>query len=88
MIFSAGEGRWIRNEKGWRYQLANGKMAAGNLYTDRNGKTIERLCWLNLKGKYYPFGVDSYLKTGWVYDEPQGKWYYCDEEDGMQGGGF
>ena len=86
MIFSAGEGRWIRNEKGWRYQLANGKMAAGNLYTDRNGKTIERLCWLNLKGKYYPFGVDSYLKTGWVYDEPQGKWYYCDEEDGMQGG--
>lgn len=60
-------GTWKQDEKGWWYQKADNTYPADS--------------WLKVKGEWYLFGADGYIKTGWQKSE-SGKWYYLDNVDG------
>ena len=54
------QGQWAWGARGWRYRYADGT------YPTNTSKTIG--------GKVYRFDADSYMRTGWVFE--QGLWYY------------
>ena len=79
---------WSREEKGWRLYYKNGSYAAGKMVKDANGSTRENMKWVKLNGKWWPFGADGYLKTGWVLDGTDNRWYQIDENAGMRTGWY
>ncbi len=81
-------GSWSKTEKGWRYDYKNGSYAAGKMVTDVNGNTHEDLAWVKVKETWWAFGADGYLKTGWVQDGTDGRWYQIDENRGMRTGWY
>lgn len=81
-------GSWSKTEKGWKYGYKNGSYAAGKMVTDTNGNTHEDLAWVKVKETWWAFGADGYLKTGWVQDGRDGKWYQIDENHGMRTGWY
>lgn len=75
------QGTWKRDEKGWWFEFKDGTYPAGEKTSDQNG---EKLGWIQKDGKWWAFGSDGYLKTGWVFDGASGKWYLLNEKTGMQ----
>lgn len=79
------QGTWKRDEKGWWFEFKDGTYPAGEKISDQNG---EKLGWIQKDGKWWAFGSDGYLKTGWVFDGASGKWYLLNEKTGMQIGWY
>lgn len=79
------QGTWKRDEKGWWFEFKDGTYPAGEKTSDQNG---EKLGWIQKDGKWWAFGSDGYLKTGWVFDGASGKWYLLNEKTGMQIGWY
>ena len=75
------QGTWKRDEKGWWFEFKDGTYPAGEKTSDQNG---EKLGWIQKGGKWWAFGSDGYLKSGWAQDNASGKWYLIDENTGMQ----
>lgn len=75
------QGTWKRDEKGWWFEFKDGTYPAGEKTSDQNG---EKLGWIQKDGKWWAFGSDGYLKSGWAQDNASGKWYLIDENTGMQ----
>ena len=75
------QGTWKRDEKGWWFEFRDGTYPAGEKTSDQNG---EKLGWIQKDGKWWAFGSDGYLKSGWAQDNASGKWYLIDENTGMQ----
>lgn len=57
---------WRRDNKGW-------------WYTERNSWATG---WRKIDLKWYYFGQDGYMKTGWLHDK-DGKWYYLNSNGSM-----
>lgn len=81
-------GSWKRNEKGWWYEFKDTSYPMGGWSKDAEGNIIETLTWKKIKGRWWAFGADGYLKTGWVKDNVTGNWYMNDENTGMLEGWF
>ena len=79
------QGTWKRDNKGWWFEFKDGTYPAGEKISDQNG---EKLGWIQKDGKWWAFGSDGYLKTGWVFDGASGKWYLLNEKNGMQIGWY
>ncbi len=79
---------WIKDSKGWKYRNSDGILAQGTTVTDKDGNKVEKVLWQKAGNGYYAFGSDGYLKTGWIYDKLEDKWYYCDENMGKLYGWF
>lgn len=75
------QGTWKRDEKGWWFEFKDGTYPAGEKTSDQNG---DKLGWIQKDGKWWAFGSDGYLKSGWAQDNASGKWYLIDENTGMQ----
>ena len=58
-------GKWNKDMGGWRY-----------LYQDEYLTS-----WAMINDKWYFFGTNGYMKTGWL--EYKGQWYYMDPENGV-----
>ena len=39
--------------------------------------------WEKVNGRWWAFGADGYLSTGWLYDTLYQGWFYMDENQGM-----
>ena len=80
---------WVKESTGWRYRLSNGTYLSGSLVLDpATGRQVEQVVWKQLRGAWWAFGADGYIRTGWVYDYSAGKWYYVDENTGMRTGWY
>ena len=80
---------WVKESTGWRYRLSNGTYLSGSLVLDpATGRQVEQIVWKQLRGAWWAFGVDGYIRTGWVYDYSAGEWYYVDENTGMRTGWY
>lgn len=80
---------WVKESAGWRYRLSNGTYLSGSLVLDpATGRQVERVVWKQLRGAWWAFGADGYIRTGWVYDYSAEKWYYVDENTGMRTGWY
>ena len=64
------EGRWRKYSTGTKYQKAD-----RIYYTDE---------WAKIKGEWYYFGSDSYMKTGWI--QLAGTWFYLGTDGKMSTG--
>ena len=58
-------GKWVRHNSGWQYQYQDGNLTS----------------WALINGKWYYFGTDGFMKTGW--QEYKGQWFYLDPETGV-----
>ena len=79
------QGTWKRDNKGWWFEFKDGTYPAGEKTSDQNG---EKLGWIQKDGKWWAFGSDGYLKSGWAQDNASGKWYLIDENTGMKKGWY
>ena len=80
---------WVKESAGWRYRLSNGTYLSGSLVLDpATGRQVEQIVWKQLRGAWWAFGADGYIRTGWVYDYSAGEWYYVDENTGMRTGWY
>ena len=81
-------GSWVKDAIGWMYVYNNGTKAMGYETTDEAGNKTEHISWIKLDNKWWPFGADAYLKTGWVKDNDSRAWYYSDVDKGMLTGWY
>lgn len=80
---------WVKESTGWRYRLSNGTYLSGSLVLDpATGRQVEQVVWKQLRGAWWAFGADGYIRTGWIYDYSAGEWYYVDENTGMRTGWY
>ncbi|WP_448861940.1 carboxypeptidase regulatory-like domain-containing protein [Clostridium sp.] len=80
---------WVKESAGWRYRLSNGTYLSGSSVLDpATGRQVEQVVWKQLRGAWWAFGADGYIRTGWIYDYSAGKWYYVDENTGMRTGWY
>lgn len=84
----AGYSRWVQDDNGWKLIYADGTMAAGATSQLENGDVVEQILWEQVNGSWYAFGVNGYLKSGWVYDYQLGSWYLTSADNGMQSGWY
>ena len=69
-------GSWKRNEKGWWYEYKDSSYPMGGWSKDAEGNIIETLTWRKINGRWWAFGNDGCLKTGWVKDNVTGNSCY------------
>lgn len=96
-----GYSKWISEAAGlnaaetkWKLQYADGTFAAGSYLTDEQGNplkdsagnAVEQPLWELINGAWFAFGVDSYVKTGLVFDPSLNGWFYIDVNTGMKTG--
>lgn len=102
IITGSGEGysKWISEtlqegaETRWKLKYADGTFAAGyyvmdeqgNPVKDAAGNPVEQPHWEMINGAWYAFGIDSYVKTGLVFDPALNGWFYVDVNAGMKTG--
>ncbi|MDO5348842.1 MAG: hypothetical protein Q4E86_02785, partial [Lachnospiraceae bacterium] len=79
----AGYSRWQQDENGWKLIYTDGTSARGAMQVQPDGTQTEQVLWEKVNGAWYAFGVNGYLKSGWVYDYQLGSWYYVSSETGM-----
>ena len=79
---SGTSGTWVKDNTGWRYEYTGGTYATGSNMNNADGKEVEKITWIRINNADYAFGSDAYLKTGWVIDNTDSKWYYCDVNKG------
>lgn len=77
-------GKWLRDERGWRYQYIDGKIEAGR----QDLASGEQISWKYINQSWWAFGADGYMKEGWVSDKQSGHWYYIDTDTGMRTGWY
>lgn len=90
IITGSGDGysNWKRDENGWKLVYADGTVAAGYMAEQSDGTTVEQIIWEKVNGAWYAFGVNEYLKSGWVFDYQLGSWYWVSVDKGMQSGWY
>ena len=90
IITGAGSGysSWQQDETGWKLLYADGTIAAGYLFEQADGSSAEQVIWEKVNGSWYAFGVNGYLKSGWVVDHQLGAWYYVTTDSGMRSGWY
>lgn len=66
--YAAGN-RWVKDAKGWKFQLANGSFVKGRSYV--------------IDGERYYFQKNGYMTTGWYYHTNK-KWYYFGSDGVMR----
>ena len=56
---------WVKESTGWRYRLSNGTYLSGSLVLDpATGRQVEQIVWKQLRGAWWAFGADGYIRTG------------------------
>ena len=80
----SGYSKWEQDENGWKLCYANKTYACGTMITLENGTMVEQILWEKINGSWYAFGVNGYLKSGWVYDYQLNGWYNVSVESGMR----
>lgn len=90
IITGSGDGysNWKQDENGWKLVYADGTVAAGYMAEQSDGTTVEQIIWEKVNGAWYAFGVNEYLKSGWVFDYQFGSWYWVSVDKGMQSGWY
>ncbi len=83
-LASDDSGIWVQDGNGWRYVYKDGRYEAGTAVA--GGDSAGQVSWKQIDGKWWAFGADGYLATGWVFDQESGLWYYVDETNGMKTG--
>ena len=58
------------------------------MITLESGESAEQIVWEKIDGSWYAFGVNGYLKSGWVYDYHLGRWYNLSLNTGMLSGWY
>ena len=81
-----GFSRWIQDEHGWKLLYADNTYASGTTLQGDDGQPYEQILWELVNGSWYAFGVDGYLKTGFLYDYLLAGWFYVDVNTGMSVG--
>jgi len=84
----AGYSYWQQDEKGWKLVYADGTIAGGYMTILEDGREVEQVVWEKINGSWYAFGVDGYIKSGWVYDYRLGSWYNQSIDTGMRTGWY
>lgn len=79
-------GKWLKDDIGWRWQKADGTWAQGRRETDSTGKQSEYYRWELINGAWYAFGADCYLKDGMIFDAYYDGWFCIDINYGMRTG--
>ena len=69
-----GYSHWMKDAKGWWLRYSDGTWPMG-----RAGAYH----WEKINGRWWAFGADGYLSTGWIYDTIYQGWFYMDENQGM-----
>lgn len=82
----AGYSRWQQDEAGWKLIYADGTIARGHMAEQSDGTVVEQILWELINGRWYAFGADGNLKSGWVFDYALSGWYFVSTESGMQSG--
>ncbi|MGN0158803.1 MAG: putative Ig domain-containing protein [Brotaphodocola sp.] len=83
-----GYAQWIQDEHGWKLMYADGTMAAGYMFTPEDGTSKEQILWEKVNSRWYAFGADGYLKSGWINDYQLGSWYWVSIDYGMKSGWY
>ena len=79
---------WSTDGTSWTFRKDDGRLAGGVSYTDASGMKHVFPEWVKINGKWWPFGEDHRLITGWLQDAASGKWYQIDARTGMRTGLF
>ena len=69
-----GYSHWMKDAKGWWLRYSDGTWPMG-----RSGAYH----WEKINGRWWAFGADGYISSGWIYDTIYQGWFYMDENQGM-----
>lgn len=69
-----GYSHWMKDAKGWWLRYSDGTWPMG-----RAGAYH----WEKINGRWWAFGADGYISSGWIYDTIYQGWFYMDENQGM-----
>ena len=69
-----GYSHWIKDARGWWLRYSDGTWPMGN---------TGAFHWEKVNGRWWAFGAEGYLSTGWIYDTLYQGWFYMDENQGM-----
>lgn len=69
-----GYSHWIKDARGWWLCYSDGTWPMGN---------TGAFHWEKVNGRWWAFGAEGYLSTGWIYDTLYQGWFYMDENQGM-----
>ncbi len=69
-----GYSHWMKDAKGWWLRYSDGTWPMG-----RAGAYH----WEKINGRWWAFGADGYISSGWIYDTIYQGWFYMDETQGM-----
>lgn len=69
-----GYSHWIKDARGWWLRYSDGTWPMGN---------TGAFHWEKVNGRWWAFGAEGYLSTGWIYDTLHQGWFYMDENQGM-----
>lgn len=70
-----GYSHWMKDAKGWWLRYSDGTWPMA----DRTGAYH----WEKINGRWWAFGADGYIRTGWIYDMIYQSWFYVDDNHGM-----
>ncbi len=84
----SGNCHWQQTDGGWQLIYTDGTAAKGSTTQQTNGDAVEQVLWEMVNGSWYAFGVDGYVKSGWVYDYQLNSWYLTSVETGMLSGWY
>ena len=70
-----GYSHWMKDAKGWWLRFSDGTWPMA----DRTGAYH----WEKINGRWWAFGADGYISTGWIYDMIYQSWFYVDDNHGM-----
>lgn len=69
-----GYSHWMKDARGWWLRYSDGTWPMGN---------TGAFHWEKVNGRWWAFGAEGYLSTGWIYDTLYQGWFYMDENQGM-----
>ena len=69
-----GYSHWIKDARGWWLRYSDGTWPMGN---------TGAFHWEKVNGRWWAFGAEGYLSTGWIDDTLYQGWFYMDENQGM-----
>lgn len=80
--------QWVKDNYGWKYYSEKGYRLSGSASILSDGVRREKYAWIKIHNTWWPFAADGYLKTGWILDANDNKWYLIDENTGMKTGWY
>ena len=69
-----GYSHWMKDAKGWWLRYSDGTWPMGRAAAYH---------WEKINGRWWAFGADGYISSGWIYDTIYQGWFYMDENQGM-----